>query len=102
MYDKGVMVKFLALLKFEIIFVIEYKVQVVILKFMYFKDYFFYKYLVVCYCFCEQVWVVEIKKCFCFWQEVEDMCSEFKDLGYFGVYLVEVLVYEQWLLFYEY
>ncbi|MCR9098714.1 MAG: hypothetical protein NXI25_02110 [bacterium] len=94
MYDKGAMAKPPALPRFETKPVTEYKVQVAILKFTHPKDYPFHKYLVARYRPCEQVWVVETKKCFRSRQEAEDMRSELKDLGYSGAYIVDVLAYE--------
>ena len=92
-YDKTVAAK-PALPRFPTSAVTEYKIQVAILKFTHPRDYPFHKELVARYRPCEQVWVVESKKTVKTRSEAERLKNQFRNIGYTGAYIIELVGYE--------
>lgn len=92
-YDKTVSTK-AALPRFPTAAITEYKIQVAILKFTHPSDYPFHKELVARYRPCEQLWVVESKKTCKTKREAEQLKNKFRNIGYTGAYIIELIGYE--------
>ena len=73
--------------------VIEYKVQVAILKFSHPKDHTFHPKLVARYRPCEEVWVVESRESFTDRKDAEKLRQELIKAGYKGAYITDLLGY---------
>lgn len=93
MYDKSVPPP-PALPRFETAPMVEYKVQVAILKFTHPKDYPFHSSLIARYRPCEQVWVVESKETFRDRSKAEALRKNLIDMGYSGAYLIDMIGWE--------
>ena len=92
MYDKSVPPP--ALPRFETAPMVEYKVQVAILKFTHPKDYPFHSSLIARYRPCEQVWVVESKEAFRDRSKAEALRKNLIAMGYSGAYLIDMIGWE--------
>lgn len=79
--------------KFATAPIIEYKVQVAILKFTHPKDHTFHPKLVARYRPCEEVWVVESRESFPDRKEAEKLRKELIKAGYKGAYITDLLGY---------
>ncbi len=79
--------------KFATAPVIEYKVQVAILKFTHPKDHTFHPKLVARYRPCEEVWVVESRESFPDRKDAEKLRKELIQAGYKGAYITDLLGY---------
>lgn len=80
--------------KFSTRAIIEYKVQVALLKFTDPSSYPFHNALVARYRPCEQVWVVESRQSFKDKKMAERLKYELERIGYEGAYITELIAYE--------
>ncbi len=83
-----------ALPKFASKPVIEYKVQVAILRKTDPTKYPFHKSLVARYQPCEEVWIVESKESFRNRRDAEKLKAELEKMGYGGSYITTIVGYE--------
>ena len=94
MYEKGPAPARSPLPMFTTAPVVEYKVQVAILKRTNPRTYPFHQSLVARWRPCEQVWVVETKETYAERKEAEQMQEFLKGLGYNGAYITECVGYQ--------
>ena len=80
--------------KFGTVALVEYKVQVAILKNSHPADYPFHKSLVARYRPCEEVWVVESRQSFESKSAAESLKKDLIRLGYKGAYITELVGFQ--------
>lgn len=80
--------------KFGTVAVVEYKVQVAILKNSHPADYPFHKSLVARYRPCEEVWVVESRNAFESKSQAESLKKDLIRLGYRGAYITQLVGFQ--------
>lgn len=84
-----------ALPRFATRAIIEYKVQVALLRFTDPSSYPFHPTLIARYRPCEQVWVVESRQTFKDKKNAQRLRYELERIGYEGAYITELIAYEQ-------
>ncbi len=80
--------------RFGTVAVVEYKVQVAILRNSHPADYPFHKSLIARYRPCEEVWVVESREAFEKKAEADRLKKDLINLGYKGAYITQLVGYQ--------